>query len=845
MKKTILKIISSIIVFVGTLFLSSFLLNRGNVNTTKSMEKATLPIVIMNIGGMEVNELYGHTEDCDLALLRESITPLDDQRGVSFRIEKHGCTIKGITAKVRTVDGSRLIEATDIKDYSEDDFNITAGIKFKNLMEEYTEYSLQIYLTFQDGSEAFYHTRIVEGESYCIKEKLSFVNEFVSKEMSLDTNEELKPYMECNSLGDNTTLANVNIHSSMAQVAFGDLNAERITEPVITVKEICSETGCFLVNYLVKVTDHNEETRYFVEEFFRTRYAGENSYLLDFDRTMRRIINIDTPIVRTEDIFLGITDSDLGLIESEDGNVIAFVNENVLFSFNANGNKLARIFSFYDEDNFDKRTYHNEHKVKALNVDEAGNVWFAVFGYMNRGTYEGKVGVTLYYFNGVTSEVEEKFFIPSDKSPEILMRDLSEVCFYSREGIFYFMMDKSIYAVNVENKTVETLVSNLEENKYSASDNASMMVWQQESDVNASKTLMLMNLNTKQITEIDAPIGQCIKPLVFMGEDFVYGLANIEDVVTDTTGRTTFPMHTVKIQSKFGEVLKQYQNEGTYVTQGTVKDSMLTLSRVKKAEGDVLSYVSIDSEFINNNQEKEELQNIIDVNSFGNYQKVVKIILKSDVNGKVVKIEPKEVIYEGSKELSFERAESTHEYFYVYYKGKLQKIYTNPSNAVTEADENRGTVLNDKGYYAWYRANRYLRNQIMDLSPDSVSCEEGEELPFCLDKMMEYEGVVRNSQFLLSKGETVLSILKDALEGKEVLDLTGCSLDTILYYVNRDIPVLALTHTNETYLVIGFNQLAVVVLDPQKGWYKLGLNEAEKLFLNNGNQFITYVPNEE
>jgi hypothetical protein len=47
---------------------------------------------------------------------------------------------------------------------------------------------------------------------------------------------------------------------------------------------------------------------------------------------------------------------------------------------------------------------------------------------------------------------------------------------------------------------------------------------------------------------------------------------------------------------------------------------------------------------------------------------------------------------------------------------------------------------------------------------------------------------------------------------------------------------------DDAYLVIGFNQIAVVVLDSKKGWYKLGMNEAEKLFENTGNRFITYVP---
>lgn len=844
MKKVIFKIIASILSFMGALYLSSFIMNRGNVNTTKDMDKATLPVVYMNIGGEIVNELCGYTSEMDLGLLRENITPLDENRGVTFRIVKYGQNISGIHCQVRSVDGSRLIEDVEVTDYSEDEYNVLCNVNFKDLLEEYEEYSLQIYMTLRDNEEVFYHTRIIEADDYCIKEKLAFVDNFLEKEMSTETNSELSTYMESNYLGDNTTLQYVNIHSSLEQLAFGNLNVTRETEPVISVKELASETGMFLVDYIVNLQEGESSTKYFVEEYYRIKYTPDVTYLLDYERTMTEIPLHDSDMVRTEDLFLGITDSDLGLIESDDGNVIAFSDGGTLYSYNISENKLVRLFSFYDTDNFDARTYRRDYEVKPLSVDEAGNVWFAVSGYMNRGTYEGQVGVTLYCFNGVTSETEEQFFIESDKSAEIVLRDLDELCYLNKDGIFYVMLDKTIYAVNVEEKTVETLVSDLEEDKYSVSDDSSMMVWQIGDDVNSSESLKLMNLNTKQITEIKAPSGEYIKPLAFTGEDFIYGLAKKSDVVKDNTGRITFPMYTVKIQSKYGELLKEYSVDGFYVSQVSVKDNLITLDRVVKTEeSETLSYTSVDSEYITNNQEQTELQNVVNVYTFGNYEAVVRILLKKEISGKVIKIVPKEVIYEGNKKLDFERAEITNNYYYVYYDGKLQKIYTSAANAVTEADENYGTVLNDKGYYVWYRANRYQRNQIMDLSPDSVTDEEKNKLADCLDRMMAYEGVVRNSEYLLNHGDTVLDILSEGLEEMDVLDLTGCTLDSVLYYVNRDIPVLALTNTEDTYLIIGFNQLAVVLFDPDTGWYKVGINEATELFENNGNQFITYVYN--
>lgn len=841
MKHVIFKILASIVVFVTTLFISSTIMNRGNVNTTMDMQRATFPVVYMNVGGESINRLCGYSAEMDLGLLRENITPLDENRGVSFKVAKYGQNIRGITVRVRTIDGDRLIEKIDVTDYTEDDYNIFTSVSFKDLLEEYKEYSLQIYLTLSGGEEVYYHTRIIKADAYCANEKLAFVKDFLDKEMSVETNAELKTYMESNYLGDNTTLAKVGIHSSMAQLAYGDLRVVRETNPCISIKELASETGVFTADYIVSSEEEGVKKKYFVEECYRIKYTTEVIYLLDYERTMEEIALDDLSLVRTEDLLIGIADENIGLIESDDGNVVAFAKGNTLYSYNISENRLVRVFSFYDESNFDERTLRRDYEVKALNVDEAGNLWFAVSGYMNRGNYEGRVGTALYFFNGITSETTEAFFVASDKSAEIVNRDLSELCFLSKEGIFYLMLDKTIYAIDTELKSVEVLVQDLEENKYTVSHDSTMMVWQTGESVDSSDSLMLMNLNTKQISQIKAPEGQYIKPLAFVGEDFIYGLAYKEDVVTDNTGRTTFPMYCVKIQSKFGETLKQYKEDGFYVTQIGIKDNLITLVRVAKSLSETLAYETVENEYITNNQEQEKLQNEINVYSYGNYEKVVRIILKKEVQSKPIRIVPKEVIYEGSKELIFERAVSELKYYYVYYKGKLQKIYTKPANAVLEADANYGTVLNDEGYYVWYRANRSLRNQIMDLSPSYMTEDLKNELPYCLDRMLEYEGVVRNSEYLLNQGETVLDILEGGMEGKDVLDLTGCSLDSILYYVNRDIPVLALTHGEDAYLVIGFNQLAVVLFDPNKGWYKVGRNEAEELFENNGNQFITYI----
>jgi uncharacterized protein YvpB len=95
---------------------------------------------------------------------------------------------------------------------------------------------------------------------------------------------------------------------------------------------------------------------------------------------------------------------------------------------------------------------------------------------------------------------------------------------------------------------------------------------------------------------------------------------------------------------------------------------------------------------------------------------------------------------------------------------------------------------------------------------------------------------------MLNDGISVRQILEENLNDIEVLDLTGVSLDAVLYYVDNDIPVLVTLNDGGAMLVIGFNELNVVVMDPKTGTvYKIGMNDATQKFAENGNSFITYI----
>ena len=77
-----------------------------------------------------------------------------------------------------------------------------------------------------------------------------------------------------------------------------------------------------------------------------------------------------------------------------------------------------------------------------------------------------------------------------------------------------------------------------------------------------------------------------------------------------------------------------------------------------------------------------------------------------------------------------------------------------------------------------------------------------------------------------------------------MLDLSGCTLDSVLYYPDREIPVLAMLGDGNAVLIIGFNEKNVVLMNPETDKvYKMGMNDAADWFTENGCHFISYVKN--
>ncbi|MCM1058001.1 MAG: hypothetical protein NC517_10400 [Firmicutes bacterium] len=838
MKKGIIKSAVFIAVFILTLIIVSRIMNKGHDNLTVEMSQASFPLITMEMDGVAYNQLHGYAQAMDVAFQRDAVTVLGADRDTGFTIDTFGENVTGIFIEVRSIDGSRLIENREITDYTVRKSQIRGNFALKDLIDRDMEYSLAVILELEENRQIYYYTRVIWSESLYAAEKLDFCIDFHRRLYDREAARELTKYLETDyKLEDNSSFHKVNIHSSFRQITWGELNVREEAEPVFRLQEIASQTASFTGDYVVSTSSEGDRTYYLVEEYFRIRYSPERMYLLDYERTMTQITDPED-MYGNDKILLGIADADVDMLESEDGNIVLFETANRLFSYDVINNKLTVIFGFYDSGNADRRTIYGQHSIKILDVDEGGNAQFAVYGYMNRGRHEGEVGLQIYTYNSSLNTIEELIYIPSDRTYAVLAAEMKQLLYMNRDGQLYLKLNHTVYNVDLTERSYTKLIDIVQDESLWVSENHKIAIWPEGADRYHSVGLNIRNLNLGTGNTITVADGEAIMPLGFMEEDIIYGVARTEDIVEENSGVLFFPMYKICICNSEGELLKEYSLPGIYVTDCVVEDNQIVLERLEKTEkGD---YRQIERDHIMNNVETAAGKNTVAAADIDIYERYVQIQTRKTIDAKSIKIlNPKEVVYEGGRILSLD-GERELERYYVYGAYGIDSIFLSPAGAVNRAYELSGVVVNEGGERIWLKGNRVVRNQIMAIKEASVT-EEKNSLAVCLDTIFRFEGLVRNSEYLLAQGQTVLEVLEDNLEDAKILDMTGCSLDAMLYYVNRDIPVLALLEDGEAVLITGFNEYNVVIMEPSTGTlYKKGMNDSTEWFAENGNCFITY-----
>lgn len=845
MKKVIIKIATIVAAFFLGLAGMGYYLMAGNADSTAHMASASLPLIYLERNGRSFNLLHGYTESMDAAYIRDAVMPLSEDRRVSIRIESPDTAVRNVYYEVRSTDMDRLIEDGELTELERDGDEIRAEFQLMDLLDEGEEYLLVLRLELEHGQEVYYYTHLASLAETHLDECLDFADTIHNALFDKNNTVSIAQYMETDSTADNNTLDHVTIHSRYNQMIWADMEVEPPSGEVRTyITEIDASVASIRLEYEVEyVNDSGETEQYEVTESYRIRYTEQRMYLLNYDRKVDRIFDPELDIFSDDSVDLGILNTEVEYRKNAEENIVGFVQNGQLWSYDAAQNKLALVFGFREGD--DLRGSYDEHGIRILDVSESGSMNFLVYGYMNRGSHEGETGIALYTYDALANSVEERVFIESSRSFAALEAELGELAYVNNDQQFYLYLDGNIIRIDLNTMEYETIVSGIEEESCMVSSDGRFAAWHQENSLYASSAVTILDLETGTSRSVSAQDGYYIQALGFMGTDFIYGEARQSDVQQDIAGNITFPMGRVVIQDKDGNELRSsdYESRGKYVVSISIEDNRISLSCVQRAADG--SYEEAAQEAITSRAVETVEKISLETKDSGVKKREYYFALSDGRGtGTLRRLTPEQVLFEGSRSISLENETADERYYAYGFDGSFLGAYGKANEAILQAYDAMGCVVDGNQDYIWKRGGRSTR---VDLGVfENPQQNEGESsLQAAIEIILGTQKIYSDVEVYLSQGYTPFEILSEQSGGR-VLDLSGCSISMIQYYISQGYPVLAMQGGSAAELITGYDQQNIIVTDPLTGEStRRGLSDSTQMYDGLGNLFLVCLPAEE
>lgn len=828
------------VVFLISVFVFSMLTNKVNKDSTTTMDEASLPIMYFVYDDQNINELHGYVQEMDMLSMRDGLVPVGEERRLHLEVMTYGNEVENLSYKIRSIDGERLLMEEDEADITVTQDKVDCSISLPSLFEDNQEYNMEIVLTI-GGKEVYYYTRMVRALDCYTEESLNFAMTFHDYTFRDDAKDFIPTYMDP-ATGDATTLSYVDLACTLRQITWADFTGVKLTEPVASFKEINDSYNVLTLNYVMtNVNEENEVEYYNVEEYYRLRYTPTRTYVLNFERRMNQIFRSENNfLLGTTGILLGIRDNNVEYLANDSGNCIAFVQEGELWSYDRINHTLSQVFSFRGAEGINSRENWNQHDIQIVRVNEAGSITFVVSGYMNRGEHEGQVGVGVYHFDGISHTVEEEVFIPSNKSYEVLQAELGELMYVNEQKMLYLMMNSSIYKIDMNTFTVSTMVDSESDDCYAVSKSGRYLAWVEPEQLYSGLSIHLDDLKTGRTYDIAATEGCYVYPIAFIGEDFVYGVANAADVKTDTFGDVVFPMSKIEILNTSEEkrdVIKTYQPGTGWIGNVSVDDNNIYVELVAETNGRLVTcgadtIMNREAEPANAVKLKKSVTDLKQTQVAINMKEIKK-------ENAVLKIYPKHILLEEPRIVNLDV--ETEGLFYAYARGEVLLATKDAGEAVRCANENYGVVVNADLKYVFKRARSTMQTSLTNLVVNDADVNASSMVKAVSIVLMR-EGVGIAVSDLISSGQTPMQIMQSTLKEYSVLELKNCSIDEVLFFIDQGTPVVARTGPDKAVLLTGYTSNFVNYYDPATRQEKAISYEDIGDFLAAGNNyFIAYV----
>ena len=813
MKNFFKRFLVLLVVFILGVAGTAFLMNNETTDDRSDMNDAVLPEVMVQFGDVLTNRMYGYRQPMEADFVRDSVTPLDTTKKLTLVVNPYDTKVRNLSYEIRTSDGSKVMENRTIKSldtgsdgYLRTEIEISSGL----LMNQ--EYSLQITLSTNHG-DAYYYTRVVSRSATYTEQYAKFAGDFVQMSLDKTQADNLAAYLETSDSASSRNFAGLNINSPLADVSWGNLNPQLSKAGIPVIKDINETTASISIEYEISAQNENGNIEYYlVTDFYRMRYDETRIRLLDFKRSASEVFDPSLSVISNSGLLLGVRSKDVDYLTNEDGSVTAFTQNGTLWSYVPDTGKFVEIFTFRKDTESDFRDARVEHDIKLLSVENNGDVDFMVYGYMNRGAHEGYSGVGIYHYNNDQGAIEEQVFIPCTESFEFLQEDLGTLSYVNQSGQLFIMIAGNLYQINIDENTYEVLADHIDSDDFGVSATNAHAAWRSESGDYAGQ-IEFIDFDTMERRRIAPEASQKLDLLGFMNEDLVYGVVLDGDTLPNATGYMIDGITTFRIEGFDGTVKKEYHQDGLYVAGVTVGTTLMEFTLVQKS-GDI--YKGVKKDNIMNNSTAATDKTSVEQTSSTRQGVIVRLTFEDSPSSEEPLILYAKVRNAGEKVVDIQVDKSSvEEVYYVYAGGGLDSVWTDPAKAVQRADKQTGVVLNRAQQYVWERGN--MKTQITLNTTDIPE-------------------IIRTASLDVQNLQNGLG------DSAKVIDLTGCSLENVLYEVSAQRAVIARTGSDSSVVIVGYDQYNTYLLDPSTGEVKpYGMNDSTALFKNAGNMFITYL----
>ena len=813
MKNFFKRFLVLLVVFILGVAGTAFLMNNETTDDRSDMNDAVLPEVMVQFGDVLTNRMYGYRQPMEADFVRDSVTPLDTTKKLTLVVNPYVTKVRNLSYEIRTSDGSKVMENRTIKSletgsdgYLRTEIEISSGL----LMNQ--EYSLQITLSTNHG-DAYYYTRVVSRSATYTEQYAKFADDFVQMSLDKTQADNLAAYLETSDSASSRNFAGLNINSPLADISWGNLNPQLSKAGIPVIKDINETTASISIEYEISAQNENGNTEYYlVTDFYRMRYDETRIRLLDFKRSASEIFDPSLSVISNSGLLLGVRSKDVDYLTNEDGSVTAFTQNGDLWSYVPDTGKFVEIFTFRKDTESDFRDARVEHDIKLLSVENNGDVDFMVYGYMNRGAHEGYSGVGIYHYNNDQGAIEEQVFIPCTESFEFLQEDLGTLSYVNQSGQLFIMIAGNLYQINIDENTYEVLADHIDSDDFGVSVTNAHAAWKSESGDYAGQ-IEFIDFDTMERRRIAPEASQKLDLLGFMNEDLIYGIVLDGDTLPNATGYMIDGITTFRIEGFDGTVKKEYHQDGLYVAGVTVGTTLMEFTLVQKS-GDI--YKGVKKDNIMNNSTAATDKTSVEQTSSSRQGVIVRLTFEDSPSSEEPLILYAKVRNAGEKVVDIQVDKSSvEEVYYVYAGGGLDSVWTDPAKAVQRADKQTGVVLNRAQQYVWERGN--MKTQITLNTTDIPE-------------------IIRTASLDVQNLQNGLG------DSAKVTDLTGCSLENVLYEVSAQRAVIARTGSDSSVVIVGYDQYNTYLLDPSTGEVKpYGMNDSTALFKNAGNMFITYL----